>query len=65
MHLFVGRGGFEPPKPKHLIYSQAHLTTLVPSHSPLLCYFIISLGKEITFWIYGKGVTLVLGVAIL
>lgn len=29
--FIVGRGGFEPPKPKHLIYSQAHLTTLEPS----------------------------------
>lgn len=31
----VGRGGFEPPKPKHLIYSQAHLTALEPSHNAL------------------------------
>ncbi len=28
----VGSGGFEPPKPKHLVYSQAQLSTLATAH---------------------------------
>lgn len=50
--LFVGRGGFEPPKPKHLIYSQAHLTALVPSQNCILSSIVesnhhLGLGKAI------------------
>ena len=32
----VGSGGFEPPKPKHLVYSQAQLSTLATAQNHAL-----------------------------
>ena len=31
----MGSGGFEPPKPKHLVYSQAQLSTLATARDAL------------------------------
>lgn len=34
--MMVGSGGFEPPKPKHLVYSQAQLSTLATAQNHAL-----------------------------
>ena len=43
----VGREGFEPSKAQgHLIYSQVHLTALVPTHDSFCVFENIMLGAE-------------------